>query len=90
MLLHKITPASTSNQPIFCIFHQLTHMRSIFTQHSIPKVVFSDNRPQYKLYEFEKFSELRDIMHKTSSIEVSQITGFVEILKPSRKPYKSN
>ena len=53
-------------------------MISIFAQHGIPKVVFSDNGPQYSSYEFKKFSKSRDFIHKTSSPEFPQSNGFVE------------
>ena len=35
----------------------ITHMRSIFARHSISKVVFSDNGPQYNSHKFKKFSK---------------------------------
>ena len=50
----------------------ITHMRSIFARHGIPKVVFSDNGPQYSSL------ESWDFIHKTSSPEFPQSSGFVE------------
>ena len=56
----------------------ITHMRIIFARHDIPKVAFSDNRPEYTSHEFEKFSKSWDFIHKTSSPEFPQSDGFVE------------
>ena len=56
----------------------ITHMRSIFARHGIPKVVFSDNGPQYSSHEFKKFSKSWDFIHKTSSPEFPQSNRFVE------------
>ena len=50
----------------------ITHMRSIFARNGIPKVVFSDNGPQYSSL------ESWDFIHKTSSPEFPQSSGFVE------------
>ena len=68
----------------------ITHMRSIFARHGIPKVVFSDNGPQYSSHEFKKFSKSWDFIHKTSSSKFPQSNGFLEraiqtIKKPLRK-----
>ena len=56
----------------------ITHMRSIFARHGIPKVVFSDNGPQYSSREFRKFSKSWDFIHKTSCPEFPQSNRFVE------------
>ena len=56
----------------------ITHMRSIFARHGVPKVVFSDNGLQYSSHEFNKFSKSWDFIHKTSSPEFPQSNGFVE------------
>ena len=56
----------------------ITHMRSIFARHGIPKVVFRDNGPQYSSHEFKKFSKSWDFTHKTSSPEFPQSNWFVE------------
>ena len=53
-------------------------MRSIFARHDIPKVVFSDNEPQYSSREFKKISKSWDFIHKTSRPEFPQSNGFVE------------
>ena len=47
----------------------ITHIRGIFAQHGIPKIVFSDNGPQYSSHKFKKFSKPRDFNHKMSSHE---------------------
>ena len=56
----------------------ITHMRSIFARHGIPKVVFIDNGLQYSSHEFKKFSKSWDFIHKTSSPKFRQGNGFVE------------
>ena len=50
----------------------ITHMKSIFAKNGIPKIVFSDNGPQYSSHEFKKFSKSWDFIHKTSSPEFSE------------------
>ena len=56
----------------------ITHMINIFARHGIPKIVFSDNGPQYSSHEFKKFSKSWDFIHKSSSTEFPQSNGFVE------------
>ena len=56
----------------------ITHMRSIFARHGIPKVVFSGNGPQYNSHDLKKFSKSWDFIHKTSSPEFPQSNEFVE------------
>ena len=62
------------------MLHQVVikHMKSIFAQHRIPKVVFSDNGSQYSSHELKRFSKSWDFIHKTSSPEFPQSNGFVE------------
>ena len=56
----------------------ITHMRSTFARHGKPKVVFSDNEPQYSSNEFKKFSKSLDFIHKTSCPKFPQSNGLVE------------
>ena len=68
----------------------ITHMRSIFARHSISKVVFSDNGPQYNSHKFKKFSKSWDFIHKTSSPEFPQSNGFPErAIQPQRTLYQN-
>ena len=45
----------------------ISHMKSIFARHGIPKVVCSDNWPQYSSIEFADFSRSYGFTHVTSS-----------------------
>ena len=53
-------------------------MRSIFTRHDIPKVVFSDDGPQFSSSESKKFSKSLNFIQKTSSPEFPECNEFVE------------
>ena len=67
----------------------IAHARSIFARHGIPKVVFSDNRPQYSSYEFKKFSKSWDFMHKTSSFhKTSNFPSSLRVMDLLRKLFK--
>ena len=68
----------------------ITHTKSIFVQHGIPKIVFSDNGPQYSSNEFKNFSKSWDFIHQTSTPEFLQSNDlWRELFKPLRKPYKN-
>lgn len=45
----------------------ITHMKSIFARHGIPRVVCSDNGPQYSCREFADFARDYGFSHVTSS-----------------------
>ena len=67
----------------------IAHAKSIFARHGIPKVVFSDNRPQYSSYEFKKFSKSWDFMHKTSSFhKTSNFPSSLRVMDLLRKLFK--
>ena len=53
-------------------------MRSIFAQHGISKVVFSDNRPKYSSQKFKTFSKSWDSMQRTFSSKFPQSNRFRE------------
>ena len=44
----------------------ITHTKSIFARHGIPKMVKSDNGPQYSAQEYKRFSEEWAFKHVTS------------------------
>ena len=56
----------------------ITHMISIFAKHSIPKVIFSDNRPQYSSQSFKTFSKLWDFTQSSSIPKFLQSNRFLE------------
>ncbi|KAI7790353.1 hypothetical protein IRJ41_020250 [Triplophysa rosa] len=56
----------------------ITHMKSIFARHGIPKVVVSDNGPCYNCKEFEQFAMEYEFQHTTSSPLHPQANGKAE------------
>ena len=70
-------------------------MKHIFSIHGIPKILFSDNGPQYASREFRNFSLSWDFEHNTSSPEFPQSNGLVEreiqtVKRVIRKAEESN
>ena len=53
-------------------------LKRIFSRHGIPKVVFSDNGPQYTATEFKGFNKQWDFSHMFSSPFFPQSNGLVE------------
>ena len=53
-------------------------LKEIFSEHSIPKVLCSDNGPQYVSVQFANFSISWGIAHETSSLHYPQSNGFAE------------
>ena len=53
-------------------------MKKIFSRHGIPKVVFSDNGPQYPSQQFRSFAKSWDFNHLTSSPNHPQSNGLAE------------
>ena len=53
-------------------------MGSIFAQHGINKVVFSDNRPKYSSQKFKTFSKSWDFIQRTFSPTFPQSNRFWE------------
>lgn len=56
----------------------ITHLKSIFARHGVPKVLMSDNGPQYSSLEFKNFVRAWEIDHKTSSPYYAQSNGKAE------------
>ena len=52
--------------------------KKIFSRHGIPKVVFSDNGPQFTAHEYKQFAKTWDFDHNTSSPHFPQSNGLVE------------
>ena len=59
--LDSLTSASTINK-----------LNSIFAAHGKPKLLISDNEPQFSLGEFQKFTMTYGFQHMTSSLKFSQ------------------
>jgi len=57
----------------------ISHTKSIFARHGIPKEVRNDNGPQYVSEEFRNFSSKWGFKHTTSNQYYSQSNGFAEI-----------
>ena len=53
-------------------------IKHIFSIHGIPKILFSDNGPEYSSREFGHFSSAWDFFHDSSSPEYPQSNGLVE------------
>ena len=56
----------------------IIHMRNIFAQHGINKVVFSDNRPKYSSQKFKTFSKSWGFIQGTFSSKFPQSNRFRE------------
>ena len=52
--------------------------KHLFAIHGIPRIVYSDNGPQYSSVEFKSFTVEWDFKHITSSPRYPQSNGFVE------------
>ena len=68
----------------------IIHVRSIFAQHGITKVVFSDNRPKYSSHKFKTFFK-HGTSYKGLLVPSSlRVTGFGrELFRTIRKPYEN-
>ena len=60
-------------------------LKEMFSEHGIPKVLCSDNGPQYVSAQFTEFCTSWGIMHKTSSPHYLQLNGFAEACMKSVK-----
>ena len=56
----------------------INKLRSHFSRHGIPDIVFSDNGPQFDCSEFRKFASLWEFKHETSSSLYPQSNGKVK------------
>ena len=69
-------------------------LKAIFSTHGIPEIVRSDNGPQFSSQEFEKFTQLYELKHVTSSLSPQsnrQVERSVKTVKQmftkSKDPY---
>ena len=60
-------------------------LKKMFSEHGIPKVLHSDNGPQYASAQFTDFCMSWGITHKTSSLHYPQSNGFAEACVKSVK-----
>lgn len=56
----------------------ITIMKSVFARYGIPKIIYSDNGPQFQSTEMERFSKHWNFKHITSSPYYPQSNGMVE------------
>jgi transposase InsO family protein len=56
----------------------ILHLKSIFARHGIPRILMSDNGPQYASLEFKNFARVWGIDHRTSSPYYPQSNGKAE------------
>jgi hypothetical protein len=56
----------------------INYLKSIFSRHGIPKMLFSDNGPQYSAFEFKEFKDKWGIEHITSSPYYPKSNGLAE------------
>ena len=72
---HYIEIAKLSNTSSKMV---IMHTKSIFARHGIPKMVKSDNGPQYSAQEYKRFSEEWGFKHVTTSPYHPQANGLAE------------
>ena len=60
-------------------------LKEMFSEHKIPKVLCSDNSPQYASAQFTEFCSSWGITHETSSPYYPQLNGFAEACVKSMK-----
>ena len=72
----------------------IRHTKSVFARHGIPRIVKSDNGPQYTSDEYKKFSEEWGFKHVTTSPYHPQANGLaeksVQIIKRIRRKAKTD
>ena len=56
----------------------INHMKSVFARHGIPRILFTDNGPQFTANSFKTFTTDWEIQHITSSPLYPQSNGQVE------------
>ena len=73
-----------SSYPEVCLLND-THsssvimkLKSLFSRFGIPKVVISDNGPQFSSYQFMRFAKELDLMHDPSSPKHTKSNGMTE------------
>ena len=57
----------------------------MFSEHGIPKVLHSDNGPQYASAQFAELCTSLGIKHESSSLHYPQLNGFAEACVKSVK-----
>ena len=73
----------------------IEHLKRVFSRHSVPEIVRSDNGPQFSSHEFAQFASLYEFSHVTSSPKFPQSNGHVEravktvkeMIQKSQDPY---
>ena len=80
MILVRCLPPSQSNAN-----KVISLLKEMFSEHGIPKVLCSDNGPQYTSAQFADFCISWGISHKTSSLHYPQSNGFAEACVKSVK-----
>ena len=69
----------------------IAHTKKMFSKYGIPKIVFSDNGPEFSSAEYKLFSKQWDFQHDTSSPEYPQSNGCVErMIQTVKKCLKKN
>ena len=73
----------------------ITHSKRIFSKFSIPKIVFSDNGPEFTGSDYVRFSKEWDFHHDTSSSHFPESNGQVEhtiqvVKQTLKKAFKYN
>ena len=61
------------------------HLKQIFSEHGIPRILYSDNGPCYSSEEFYQFSVGYGFQHVTSSPQFPQSNGFADSLVRTAK-----
>lgn len=56
----------------------INKLKNLFARYGIPKILYSDNGPQFASVEFKNFVKKWDFVHKTSSPNFPQSNGFIE------------
>lgn len=73
----------------------IVHLKSIFSRHGIPELLYSDNGPQFSSQKFQDFAAAYGFRHITSSPRFAQSNGEAErhvqtvkrLLKKAEDPY---
>ena len=73
MILVRCLPPSQGNANKVVLL-----LKEMFSEHGIPKVLHSDNGPQYASAQFTDFCMSWGITHETSSLHYPQSNGFAE------------
>ena len=67
----------------------ISHVKAIFAHFGIPRVVISDNGPQFSSTDFKNFAKSWDLEHKTSSPEYPKANGMGEsAVKAAKRIFK--